>query len=73
MSASIANNETRQWHGDSDAEYILPSDQREAERFALQHKVITGAFENRLTTCPTTYLEGSKVLDCGAGSGEHSV
>lgn len=49
--------------------YILPSDEDEQARLALQHRVLVRALGDRLVVAPITLKPGDHVLDCGTGSG----
>ncbi|KAH9934317.1 uncharacterized protein B0H18DRAFT_869763 [Fomitopsis serialis] len=60
------------------ANYVLPSDPTERDRYvlahtgvrlALQHKLLKGAFEDRLIICPVAICAEDCILDSGTGSG----
>ncbi|KAF9457668.1 S-adenosyl-L-methionine-dependent methyltransferase [Collybia nuda] len=49
--------------------YMLPSDEAEEERLNTQHQLLRQLFGPKLIHPDVTFIDGDKVLDCGAGSG----
>jgi len=47
--------------------YVLPSDQEEKDRLALQHKVVKIANGGKILLAPISFQPGDKVLDSGTG------
>ncbi|KIK66232.1 hypothetical protein GYMLUDRAFT_157580 [Collybiopsis luxurians FD-317 M1] len=50
-------------------QYLLPADETETSRLNKQHRVITRAFDNRLSLAPLDLRTGDRVLESGAGTG----
>ncbi|OBZ69445.1 hypothetical protein A0H81_10641 [Grifola frondosa] len=59
----------RNYHSFAGAQYVLPSDDPERERLALQHSVLKKMFENRIIIPPISFDTADKILDSGTGSG----
>ncbi|OBZ66959.1 hypothetical protein A0H81_13343 [Grifola frondosa] len=59
----------RNYHSFAGAQYVLPSDDPEKERLALQHRVLKKMFENRIVIPPISFDAADKILDSGTGSG----
>ncbi|KIK57589.1 hypothetical protein GYMLUDRAFT_46149 [Collybiopsis luxurians FD-317 M1] len=49
--------------------YLLPADESETTRLNSQHRVVTRAFENKLSLVPMELQTGYRVLESGAGTG----
>jgi len=59
----------RNRHYASAHSYLLPADSLETARLSLQHRIITKAFEDRLTLAPIIFKPNDRVLESAAGSG----
>ncbi|KAI0309179.1 S-adenosyl-L-methionine-dependent methyltransferase [Amylostereum chailletii] len=51
------------------AEYVLPSDETERGRLALQHQLLKRAFDDKIVMFPFDLKDGRYILDIGTGSG----
>ncbi|KIK57592.1 hypothetical protein GYMLUDRAFT_46155 [Collybiopsis luxurians FD-317 M1] len=50
-------------------QYLLPADESETTRLNTQHRVLTRAFENKLSLAPLKLQSSDRVLESGAGTG----
>jgi len=51
------------------SQYMLPADEEEKDRLALQHRCLKMGYGNRLFLAPVTLAPGDRVLDSGVGGG----
>ncbi|EGN93487.1 hypothetical protein SERLA73DRAFT_189647, partial [Serpula lacrymans var. lacrymans S7.3] len=58
----------RTYNAHPGSKYMLPADEAEAERFALQHQMFKRLFGGRLVYPPLTLSSGDEILDSGTGS-----